>query len=413
MKKRKLFLIIVAILIVAMIGFGLAFANKSDVSTTYVTTGVAKSEDLTAYVNTNGMITAESSYSIFPKTAGEVTAIHVKEGDKVTKGQVLLELDKSSIEKQITETEIQLEIAKESLLQIVNRGNNNYKTSYKNAVLSKDDAKKAYDDALALYEAGVSTKSAKDMAYSTYQQALNAFEETRANYNNENSDSEIKIQELRIQSLENSIVELNEQLEDTYVKSPIDGFITTEDVKLLSIVGMSTPLFTVEDLDNLIVNINVSQYDIHKLQLGQKVSIKANGLDNETFDGIVSKIGSKALAKVVGASQEMVIEVEIDVTSEGTKLKPNYSVKAEIETANVENALVLPYESVYVNKDDELIVYTVKEGAVTKHIIERGVEGIFNFQAITETIQVGDHIILNPNEEITEESVVFEMEVKE
>jgi len=157
-KKRKLFLIIVAILIVAMIGFGLAFANKSDVSTTYVTTGVAKSEDLTAYVNTNGMITAESSYSVFPKTAGEVTAIHVKEGDKVTKGQVLLELDKSSIEKQITQTEIQLEIAKESLLQIVNRGNNNFKTSYKNAVLSKDDAKKAYNDAIALYEAGVSTK---------------------------------------------------------------------------------------------------------------------------------------------------------------------------------------------------------------------------------------------------------------
>ncbi|MCH4889259.1 HlyD family efflux transporter periplasmic adaptor subunit [Acidaminobacter sp. JC074] len=413
MKKRKIFLIIVVIAILAMIGLGFAFGNKEDVSTTYVTTGIAKSEDLTAYVNTNGMITAKSSYIVYPKATGEVTAIHVKEGDKVTKGQVLLELDKSGIEKQITETEIQLEIAKESLLQIINRGSNNYKTSYKNAVLARDDAKKAYDDALALYEAGVSTKTSKDAAYSAYQQALNAFEETRSNYNNENSDSEIKIQELRIQSLENTIADLNEQLEDTYVKSPIDGFITTEDVKLLSIVGMTTPLFTVEDLDNLIVNINVSQYDIHKLQLGQKVTIKANGLEDETFEGLVSKIGSKALAKVVGASQEMVIEVEIDVTSKETPLKPNYSVKAEIETAHVESALVLPYESVYVNKDDELVVFTVTEGSVKKHIIERGVEGIFNFQAISDSIQAGDHVILNPNEEISEEIAVFEMEVKE
>lgn len=413
MKKKTVGLIIVLVVIVGMVIFGLRFGNQSDASVTYVTSGVAKNEDVTAFVSTSGIVSAESSYDIYPKLTGEIVEVMVKEGERVTKGQVLCSLDKSTLEKQITESEIQLEIAKESLLQIINRGSSNFKGAYKNAVLAKDNAYSAYEDAKKLYEAGVGTKASMDSALSAYKQAKNSYDETRANYNNENSDSEIKIQELRIQSLENSLVDLKDKLEDTNIKSPIDGVITVENVKLLSSVSPSMALFTVEDLDNLIVKINVSQYDIPKLEIGQKTTIKANGLDDQSFEGVVSSIGTKALAKNIGASQEMVIEVEIDVTSKNTPLKPNYSVKTEVETARVENALVLPYEAVYVNKDDEKIVFTVNEGKVTKHIIERGVEGVFNFQAITETIESGDHVVLNPTEAITEDIEVVETEVKE
>ena len=413
MKKKNIILIVLVVVIGSFVGLGLAFGNKGTEDVTYITSAVVKSEDLTAFVNTSGMVSSKASYDISPKQTGEVVAIHVKDGDKVIKGQLLAELDRNSIEKQIVESEIQLEIARETLLQIINQGSNNYKTPYKNAVLSKDTALKAYEDAKKLNAAGVGTKASVDSAYSTYKQALNSFEDARANYNNENSDSDIKIQELRLKSLENSLLTLKEQLEETYIKSPIDGVVTSDDIKLLSIVGQSSTVFTIEDLNQLVVNINVSQYDIHRLEIGQKAVIKADGLEDESFEGKVSKIGTKAISKNLGASQEMVIEVEIDIVSENTALKPNYSVKAEVETAHVENALVLPYESVYVNKEGDKVVFTVNEGVVSQHIIERGVEGMFNFQAITETIKVDDHVILNPNEAITEESNVVETEVKE
>ena len=72
----------------------------------------------------------------------------------------------------------------------------------------------------------------------------------------------------------------------------------------------------------------------------------------------------------------------------------------------------LPYEAVYIDKDGNKKVFTVAEGIVSEHIIERGVEGMFKFQAITDTIQADDHVILNPTEAITTDKTVVETEVK-
>jgi len=414
MKKKSLILIILGVAIVGFIIAAVVFGNKGDSSETlFVTTSVVKADDVTSRVNATGVVSSKSSFDISSKATGEVSVIHVKEGDFVKKGQVLCELDQSDILNQITETEIQLEIAKENLVQIINQGSNNYKSAYRNGLLSRDSALKAYEDEKKLHEAGVSSQASLDAAKTAYQQASNSFEETRAKYNNENSASDIKIQELRIQSLENALANQKENLDDMKIKSPIDGVITSENVKLLAYISPGSPIYKIEDMTQLVVDINVSQYDIHKLAVGQSVVIKAEGAEKEEFSGQVSSIGSRAVSKVLRSSQEMVIEVEIDITSEETNLKPNFSVKTEIETAHVSNALVLPYEAVYIDKDGNKIVFTVKDGQITEHKIERGVEGMFMFQAITDTIQVDDHIILNPNEDITLDKTVIETEVKE
>lgn len=413
MKKKRLILLVLAVVIIVFIGAAVAFGNKgNDQETLFVTTSNVTKESITSHVKTTGVVSSKTSFDISSKVTGEVAAIYVKEGDVVKEGQVLCELDQISILNQITETEIQLEIAKENLVQIINQGSNNYKSAYKNALLSKDSALKAYEDAKKLQEAGVNSQSTVDLAYNSYEQALNSFEETRSKYNNENSVSDIKIQELRIQSLENSLSNQKTQLDDMKIKSPINGVITFENVKLLSYISPGSPIYKVEDLDQLVVDVNVSQYDIHKLEIGQAVIIKAEGMDDIEFNGEVASIGSRAVSKVLRSSQEMVIEVKINITSEDTSLKPNYSVKTEIETAHVEDVLVLPYEAVYIDKDGNKKVFTVFEGKVTEHIIERGVEGMFKFQAITETIQADDHVILNPNEEITLDKTVVETEVK-
>lgn len=412
MKKKRLLLIIVAVVIVVFIALGLTFGKSGESAVEYVDTAIVKQDSLKAFVNTSGVVTSKDSFALSPKNSGEIVEIFVHEGDEVKEGQALLKLDQTSILSQIDSTTIELEIAKESLIQIINKGTNNYSSAYKNAVISKDNALKSYENAKKLYEAGAGSLSAMENAESSYLQALNSYEDTKANYNNENANSDIKIQELRIESLENSLASLNTQLEDTIIKSPIDGTITSDNAKLFSIVSPSYAVYTVDNLKDLIVTINVSQYDIHRLSLGQHVIITANGLEDDEYEGVIENIGSKAVSKVVGASQEMVIEVEIKVTSENTALKPNYSVKAEVETDSVENALVLPYEAVYINKNDEKLVFTVKDGQVTQHIVERGVEGIFDFQAITDTIQIGDHVILNPTEKITEEINVVERSVK-
>lgn len=412
--KKKLMLIVLVVVIVAFVIAAVAFGNKGTASeTVFVTTAVVTREDVTSYVNATGVVSSKSSFDISSNMTGQVKVIHVKEGDVVKKGQILCELDQDSILSQITETGIQLEIAKENLLQIMNQGSNNYKSAYKNALLSRDSALKNYEDEKKLHEAGVSSQSTLDTSYNVYKQASNSYEESRSKYYNENSASDIKISELRIQSLENLLVNQKEQLDDMKILSPIDGVATDENIKLLSYVSPGTTLYIIEDMTSLVVDINVSQYDIHKLELGQYVVIKAEGIDGVELVGTVSSIGSRAVSKVLRSSQEMVIEVQIEITSTHTNLKPNYSVKTKIETGHVGNTLVLPYESVYIDKDDNKIVYTVVDGKIIEHRIKRGVEGLFKFQAISDTIKPGDHVILNPNEDITINKTAVETEVKE
>jgi HlyD family secretion protein len=403
MKKSKLLKIIVPLGIIIFIVLALVFGNKQGNTVTEVvkTTAVVK-EDIEAYVNSTGVVLSKDSVSVLPKQNGEIIAVYVKEGDSVNKGDLLAELDSSTLENQIRETEIQLEIAKETLVQIVNQGSNNYKSSYNNALLSKNTAYASYEDAKALFEAGVYSQKSVDDAYNAYKQALNTYDEMRSKYNNDAAASDIRIQELRIESYENNLAEQKKQLEQMKILAPIDGVVTDLEAKVLNIAMTGSPLFTIEDLDNLKVEINISQYDIYKISSGQHVTIKADGNDTMDFEGAVASIGSKAVTKVLRSSQEMVIEVDIDVLSENTGLKPNYSAKTEILTASAKDVLVLPYEALYVDKEGQLIVYTVRDGFAKAHIIEKGVESMLKFQVIASDIEEGDKIILNPTDKITD-----------
>lgn len=395
--KFKIIIVIIIIFIVIALIFG---TKKNDENENYVTITEIKSENIESYVDSSGIVLSEKSYEIYSKLSGEVIKLNISEGDIVKEGQILCEIDNELIKNQIIETEIQLEIAKENLVQILSSGTNNYETLYKNAILTKDNMYDEYQNAKKLYEAGVYSKATLQAANDLYIQAKNNYDEMKINFNGENSVSEIKIQELRIKSLENALGNQNNQLNDTLIKSPIDGVITILNTNLLSYINPGTILFIVEDISDLKVESNISQYDIHKIKVGQNVEITAEGVDEIKFDGKISYIGSRANLQVIGQSQEKVIKIEVEINSKDTNLKPNYSVKIKINTDSKENVLTMPYECVYITKNGEKIVYTVENDIVKAHKIERGVEGIFNFEVISKSLKIGDIVILNPTENI-------------
>ena len=413
MKAKKKFnklKIIVPVGIIIFIVIAIAFGNKpQETDSNYVKTEKITLEDIKSFVNSSGTILSKDSYDVSSKVTGEVISILVKEGDLVKKGDILAELNKFSINSKIADTEIQLSIAKENLNQILNQGSNNYKSSYKNSLLTKDKTYKAYLDGKKLFEAGVYSKSEYDNLYNAYSQANNNYDEIRRKYTGATSASEVKIQELRIDALENVLNNQKEQLIETSIISPINGSVTGVNVKELNYTSMGKTMFIVEDLGLLKVEANVSQYDIYKIKLGQKVTIVAEGMNDVEFEGVVSHIGSRAINKVLRQSQEMVIEVEVDITTKETNLKPNFSARIKIETGLAENVLALPFEAIYITKEGESVVYTIDGDIAKKHIIDKGVEGVFKFEVISETLKAEDKIILNPTEKIEDGSKVIEI----
>ncbi len=409
-KKKVVIGSVIIVLIMAFVYFGSTFGKvNADEEVLYVKTKEVIQDDIKAFVSTTGVVISKETFDVYSKLNGELVKLNIKEGDKVSKDQIIAELDTNDITSQIRDTKLQLEISKETLKSIVNQSSYNYKGSYKNALLNKESALKTYEDTKKLYEAGVSSKSELDQANSAYVQAKNTYGETRSKYNGESSTSDIKIQELRVEALENSLNDYEIQLEKAIFKSPIDGVITALNVKQFDFVSTGTVLFTVEDLDKLKVEANISQYDINKISLDQFATITAKGIDGVEFEGKVSHIGSRAVGKASGQSQDMVVEIEADIISKDTNLKPNYSAKLKIEVASEENVLLIPYETVYVTKEKEKVVFTIENGLAKKHIIKRGVEGVFNFQVISDTIKLGDLLILNPTESLNDGDAVIDL----
>ena len=117
------------------------------------------------------------------------------------------------------------------------------------------------------------------------------------------------------------------------IKSPIAGTVTRVNVNIgryANDTENNEPMFVVEDLQKLKMDVGISEYDISKIQVGQKVTITAEVLGNDSVEGIVSRISPTGEQKDA-ASKEMVIPVQIDINNEDSKLIAGVTAKAEIE----------------------------------------------------------------------------------
>lgn len=183
------------------------------------------------FIQTQGGIEAEENILISAKTPGMITAVYVKEGQSVTAGQVLAQVDNSLIVKSIDELKNGLELA------------------------------------ATVYER---QKSLWDQKIGTEIQFLTA-------KNNK-------------ESLEKKLATLNEQNEMSKIKSSINGVVETVNAKVGENAAPGMPAFRVIGSKNLKVVANISEAYINQVKLGNKVSAKLLEL-NQTFESRVTFVG--------------------------------------------------------------------------------------------------------------------------
>ena len=135
-----------------------------------------------------------------------------------------------------------------------------------------------------------------------------------------------------------------EQLDNTILKAPIDGTVVRVNTKVGRFADKmenDAPLFVIENLDNLELEIKVSEYTIGKVAVGQEAEISADILNGETVHGEVISISPTGEEKG-GGSSERVIPTKIRVTDQDTKLIAGITARASIVLEESENALTVP-----------------------------------------------------------------------
>lgn len=402
-KKKKILIgVVIAVAVIGGAKIALGGKNTQPAGASVMTAAVTKG-DLNQTLKQKAVLEGTESIEVVSKLHYEIKELLVKEGDKVTKGQLLAVLDSSTIQKEISLTQGDLKLLDYQQQETLD----SRQKEYDNALAVKNDAQKAYDKAAALYEAGAGTKQEMDDAKTALNKAQRDLDAIPA----ENGKAVLTDSEKQTRSNTSQKASVQAQtLDDCQIRSSIDGTVTRVNTKVGRFADETEdnkPMFVIEDIDNLQMKVLVSENDIGKVEVGQKVVIKADILEGQNVDGVVERISPTGEQKS-STSSERVIPVYIRVEGQNEKLIAGITAEATIQIASAKNALIVPIEAIGQQADGTTAVYTITENG-TVHIVPVTVGLETDLEAEIKDCEIpeGTKVILNPGLDLTEGMTVM------
>lgn len=375
--KKGIIIAVVICLIAGKVVHGKLTTPNVDVAMTVNTTPVIKG-DIQESISLKAPLEGTESAEIVSRLHYEVLQLNVKEGDRVKKGQVLAVLDSDTLKQEIKRAEDQLALAKVEDSEAISRSAQNVELAkaqledklkdqqitYEKAVMDRDEAKRKYDNIKTLAQAGAETQEALKEAKNTYDLAQQTVESytvengkviaTEADLKNieASQDTATASRAKNIAMLQTELNNKRKDLEECQITSPIDGTITRVNIKLGRFADEtddSKPMFVVENIDQLEMEVLVSEYDIGKIEIGQPVTITADILKEDSVTGVVDRISPTGEEKT--GTSERVIPITIKITGDSKNLIAGINAKAEILIAESKDVLILPLECLRENVD--------------------------------------------------------------
>lgn len=186
-------------------------------------------------------------------------------------------------------------------------------------------------------------------------------------------------------------------LDTASISAPFDGVITAVEVIDGDLVMPNTMAFRVDDLENLMVDVRVSEVDINQIQVGQPVLLEFDAIQGKEYQGEVlevSPVGSQAQGLVS-------FRVSIRVTDADEMVRPGLTAAVQIIVQQVENALLIPNRAVrWVQGQQVVYLSTVGENPTTADLeiiqVTVGASSDEYTELLDGELQEGDFIVLNP-----------------
>jgi len=327
-----------------------------------------KRGDLAIEVLETGKVQPREKVEIKSKVAGQVLKVFVDAGDRVKKGQLLLQLDPIDYERQVARTDADVAAAKNAL---------------EFSELSLDRRQK-----------GLEQRGVAQMDVDT---AL----------------SDVKAKKVAVQTATVAYNAALDQLHYTHITAPMDGTVTERGIQAGEVVvpGVQASfdgksLLTVSDLSTLIVKADLNQIDVAKVRLGQKVKVTFDALPDRTYEATITKIAPASVAPdtKAGGGQATsaavdVFPVEATLIKADTAIKPGMTADVRIHIEKKEHVISLPIEAV-VKENGKQFVTKVIAGEKGKQKPEKtevkvGTRNDREIE-IVSGINEGDQVLIKP-----------------
>ena len=434
---------IAIIIIIALIAGAVVYKKKQTPVVNpgvMVTTAPVERGEIKESISLRAPLEGTESAEIVSRLHYEVLQLNVKEGDRVKRGQVLAVLDSDTLKQEIKRAEDQLALAKVENSEVSSRSAQNVElakaqledklkdqqTAYEKAVLDRDEIKRKYDNIKTLVDAGIETEeSLKEIqnTYDTAQQAVDSYTvengkviATTADLKAiENSaDNSAGSRAKNIAMLQTELNNKRKDLEECEITSPIDGTITRVNIKMGRFADDTDddkPMFVVENIDQLEMDILISEYDIGRIEIGQPVTITEDILKGETVEGVVDRISPTGEEK--SGSTERVIPTTVRITGDAKGLIAGINAKAEILIAQSQDTLIVPLECLQENEDGTTSILKVNEQNQIEIIeVTTGVESDISVEVFSDLLNEGDNLVVSPTPDLTEGTLVTTPEMQ-
>ncbi|ADQ45186.1 efflux transporter, RND family, MFP subunit [Caldicellulosiruptor kronotskyensis 2002] len=375
--KRSSKGILITILVVALIAlsvYGISQRNQQMLNTVEVKTANVEKGDIVWLFSTNGDVESKSKQDYFILTPTKVLKVFVDVGDKVKKGDKLLELETQDLSIQYKIAQKQLEMAKlqlESLKKLKEKWSSQNQSSLQNSTAP-----------IQSYSLNTFTSSQMQVASPGY-----------------SLDDQIKLQEKQVEIAQLNLQSIKQNMDkqQRYIKSQINGVVTAINAREGNVFSsVQLPAVTVEDPEDLQIVLNVNQYDAINISEGQKALIR---FGEKTFDGAVKMVSPAATKVITQTGAENVVKVYVDILNNDGTIKPGFNVDVDIKLGEKKNVLKVPSEAILTDKKGQSFVYIVENGVAKQRKVEVGLSSDLETE-IKSGVAAGEKVILNPNSSI-------------
>ncbi len=349
--------------VVALVVVGLVVVNvvqSKSKKAPVVTVQKVERTDLKSLVTATGKIEAQKKVDLSANVMGQIVNLAVREGDRVAKGDFLLQIDQNQRRASALSAE----------------------ESLKALFFDRDAARAQAEEAQKSFERAQRSFADQIVSQSEVDSARAAADSAAAN---------VKSVERRIEQARANLAGARDELSKTKMTSPIDGLVTALPVEEgeIAVIGTmnnaGTKLMTISDMSVVEAVMEVDETDVPTVRVGQTAEVRIDAYGEQKFDGVVTEVGSSPIASLTGSTDAAVnFEVKIQLADPPATIRPGFSCSADILTGTAPQVLAVPIQALVVREKPAAEGEEKPAAAAAKPVEE---EGVYRFDEATKTVK--------------------------
>lgn len=455
-KKKKWIIIGAAVAVVAVILLNIAVLGGSPEAMSVAAATVSQG-DITEEMDYSGTVVSEETKTYFAPVSGRIKTVDAQMGDWVKAGDSLLTYDLEELEKNGEQAALQAKAegygidAAMQTLQKSQKDQTEAAQNYDEAMQYVNHYSACLESATRQYNEAMAVKNEYDTLKATVDQYriqqgeneqpnpeltnliaqgesrlnelagqmvqydyaalegavtvcsndLNEYKARAQQYEAEKRDDPSLASQQAQQSALRELNNLNKEqaLEDLEtakagIHADFDGVLTEVAAVEGQTVTEGMQMFVLQSTENMKVSVNVTKYDLAKINVGQKAVITING---QEYDGVVTRIDGMAQINEAGTST---VTADIHINDSDERIYLGIEAKVKIESDQEENVYLVPIESV--NYDTQgAFCYVIEDGVIVRKDVETGISSDTQVQ-ILKGVSLGDQVITEVTTDLAE-----------